>query len=192
MANKLTYEHVKNKVESMKGHKLLSETYENSKSEIIVQCNNKHIYFTTYNSIQQGGGRCPECNRILMYERAKNEVEEIGYKLLSKEYKDVRTKMTFECDRHHIYSTTLQIFRKDCRCPICHPIGNVGFSHKYVKEFIEKVDEHKLLSQYEKAHLKLKIKCKRGHIFWMSFLRFRDGHRCPVRCSEIEMIKSKL
>jgi hypothetical protein len=53
------------------------------------------------------------------------------------------------------------------------------FTYKYVKQIVENVDGYKLLStEYIGSGNKIKIQCDKGHIFEMSFVNFKSGHRC--------------
>lgn len=42
----------------------------------------------------------------LTYEFVKEQIERVGYSLVSKEYKNAKTKMKVKCDKGHIYKPT--------------------------------------------------------------------------------------
>ena len=57
---------------------------------------------------------------------------------------------------------------------------------EYVKAAIESFNGHKLLSEeYIGCDSKLEIMPPCGHLFWMSWKHFNEGHRCP-ECAHIK------
>lgn len=59
-SRKLTYEFVKEYIESF-GYKLLSDTYINTNSHLLVMCNKGHTYKVSFHNFK-AGYRCPVCN----------------------------------------------------------------------------------------------------------------------------------
>jgi len=57
---RLTYQHVKNVIET-EGYGLLSKEYKGNGSKLIIQCPEGHKYTVTFNAFQQGC-RCPICD----------------------------------------------------------------------------------------------------------------------------------
>lgn len=51
-------------------------------------------------------------------------------------------------------------------------------NYEYIKQYIESEGYELLSKEYFNIHKKLKIKCKDGHIFEMSFNNFKKGQRC--------------
>jgi len=118
-------------------------------------------------------------------EYVKNYIEKnIGYLLLSNEYKNNKTPLLVKCDKGHEYTTTWnRISSKGARCPECDKIKRIEkqtFSYDFVKNIIEKEDYKLLSNNYVKSIMPLKIKCDKGHIFEMTFGDFKQGHRCPI------------
>lgn len=127
MAKKYTYEEVKQIIESH-GYKLISTEYINCKTKIEVECPDGHRYFVTFDVFCQGN-RCPECsnNTPRDYEYVKSTIESYGYKLLSPEYINCKTKIELECkDYKHTYFVTFDKFCQGNRCPICKYINMKG------------------------------------------------------------------
>ena len=56
----------------------------------------------------------------LTYEEVKEYIESQGYKLLSGEYVNARTKITLEDEEGYLYSTTFNNFRKCGKLYIAH------------------------------------------------------------------------
>lgn len=116
---KYTLEDVKEYIEN-NGYELLSSEYEKVSDYITVKCDKGHIYDTKFANFQQGK-RCSYCkrNHRLTYEEVKLYIESFGEKLISKEYKNNRTKLIIQCKKGHIYECSLDNFKKGNRCPQC-------------------------------------------------------------------------
>ena len=177
---KLTYEFVKEQIESVKGYKLLSTEYINANTKLKIQCDKGHEYNNTYGHFYTGQ-RCPVCvgNQKHSYEYVKGEIESKGYKLLSKEYINSRTKLRLECPKGHECKLDYHDFKKGMGCITC--AGNQKLTIEFVKEQIEKVEGYKLLSKnYKNARSKLKVQCNRGHIYYPTYDNFKNGKRCSI------------
>ena len=180
MSKKLTYEFVKEQIEKVEGYKLLSTEYVNNNTKLLVQCDNGHEYVVTYANFQQGK-RCRACNSF-SYEFVKEQIEKDGYKLLSKSYKNVKSKLDIRCPKGHEYKSTFTLFQKGSRCPKCF-FKNMSHTYEFVKEQIESVEGYKLLNnEYINATKKLLIKCDKGHEYKITWNNFQQGKRCPI-CS---------
>ena len=81
MSKKLTYEYVKEQIESVEGYKLLSKSYKGVFVKLKVQCNEGHEYKVTWNDFYQGN-RCPVCNFKNITSKAEKEIFEIVKQLL--------------------------------------------------------------------------------------------------------------
>ena len=182
---KLTYEYIKEQIESVEGYKLLSEEYIDAKTKLEVQCDKGHIYYPTYNYFQRSH-RCPICAKNYKkhtYEYIKEQIEKDGYKLLSEDYVDAHTKLEVRCDKGHIYEVVYNSFQQGSRCLICSKKKNGSsqrLSYGYVKEQIEAEEGYELLSEeYVNSKIKLKIQCDKGHIYEANWGHFKSGQRCP-------------
>lgn len=122
---KYTIDDVKKYVEKQ-GYKLLSDKYEEIRDRIMVQCPNGHIYEVQYSCFlgnsKRKGNRCAYCNGNgkLSYEYVKEQIEKVGYKLLSNEYINSRRKLLIQCNKGHEYEATFPSFQNGRRCPICN------------------------------------------------------------------------
>ena len=124
---RLTYEEVKEYIESF-GYKLLSTEYIKNDEPLLVQCNNGHQpYKVRFNNFKNGK-RCPHCNdehrheyKKFSYEYVKEYIENFGYKLLSNEYNGVYEKLLLECPMGHRYYVAFNNFKNNNRrCPKCN------------------------------------------------------------------------
>ena len=178
--HKHTYDEVKEYM-SQFGYTPISKTYENTKTILDIMCPEGHIYKARFNDFKTGN-RCHKCSYIRMskrmtftYEYVKECIENEGYKLLSKTYKNSKTLMKVMCPEGHIYKTNLAIFRRH-KCPKC---SDTRLSYEYVKECIEN-EGYKLLSKtYKNSYTKLNLECPKGHKFKKALSAFQQGHRCP-------------
>ncbi|MCX6320455.1 MAG: hypothetical protein NTX93_01435 [Bacteroidia bacterium] len=85
-----------------KGGKCLSNEYLNSKTKLQWQCNKGHNWWATPHGIKQNNTWCPICaDTSLTIQVMKNIALEKGGKCLSNEYKNVHTKLLWECENGH-------------------------------------------------------------------------------------------
>src|SRR6056297_2002554 len=133
MNMKLTYDYVKIFIES-KGYQLLSDSYINSHTKLYVKCPIGHEYKVKFNNFQQGQ-RCPFCasNIKYTYNYVKEYIEKEDYQLLSKEYKNINTKLLLKCPIGHEYDVNFKNFKQGTRCSYC--TGNKKYTYNYVKNY---------------------------------------------------------
>ena len=129
MRDTLTYDYVKKQIEKT-GYKLLSKKYVNNCTKLKIQCNKGHIYKVTWASFKQGT-KCPECfgSKKYTYKYIKEQIEKEGYKLLSTEYINARSKMEVQCNKRHNYELTWNSFQQGQRCLKCYNEKNIGKNH---------------------------------------------------------------
>ena len=113
----------------------------------------------------------------LTYEEIKEYIESFGYKLLSNEYKNNKTKLKIKCPKGHIFEMSFNSFKNGTRCPKCG--GTQKLTYNEVKEYIENFKYKLLSTEYINNRTKLKLECSKGHIFEMTFNNFKNGARCP-------------
>jgi len=134
ICRKLSYNYVKSFIEK-DGYQLLSKKYTNSRSNLLIKCPKGHEYNIKWNTFQQGH-RCPICmNQKLTYKHVKDYIEKEGYQLLSKTYKNVRTKLLLKCPIGHEYKVKFNDFQQGQRCPFCS--NNISKGEIEVQNYIE-------------------------------------------------------
>jgi REP element-mobilizing transposase RayT len=178
---KLTYSYVKSYIESF-GYTLLSDTYKNALSKLLIRCPEGHEYKVKFNKFQQGR-RCFTCShnkQALTYEYVKSYIESFGYTLLSDTYVNDHSKLLVRCPEGHEYKARFSKFKMGRRCPVCS--GKQKHTYKYVKEYIESFDYILLSTTYVNAKTKLRVRCFKGHEYEVTFNNFQRGCRCPF-CS---------
>lgn len=192
---KLTYEFVKEYIESF-DYKLISTEYNGNKKPIKVQCPHNHEpYNVTFDNFKNKGQRCKQCRlkeaseKLIFDENfVKEYVESFGYKLLS-EYKGANEYIKLECPDGHIWETcSFNSFKNNnARCKHCtNKKRNEKTKHNiiFIKNELLKYGYILLTSEYENAHQKLKMICPNGHVInSLTWNRFQQGDRCP-KCKE--------
>lgn len=188
MSKKLTYEFVKNYIESFEEYKLLSKEYKNSNSKLIV----KHLicgieYEVPLNNFKSGE-RCPACfgKHKHSYEYVKSYIESYGYKLLSTNYINVKNKLKVQCPKEHIYYVNFNNFRTGKRCKLCS-IVNKANKKDYIKSFIESCGFKWISGEYKNRHSILEIECNKNHRFkikWVSFIQRKSCLVCSYKYGE--------
>lgn len=190
MGKKLTYEYVKEYIESF-GYELLSEEYVNIGTKLLLKCPKGHLYEVNFRDFKFSENRCMECHNEIRsknlahtYEYVKEYIESFDYKLLSNEYKNGREKILVECSCGNQYLVGFDKFKQGQRCPKCankHKNDKIRLSYGYVKQYIESFNYKLLSDEYINNKKKLKIECPKGHIFELNFDHFKNKERrCPL------------
>ena len=112
------------------------------------------------------------------YEEVKEYVELQGYKLLSEEYINNKTKLKMICPKGHKFEVRFDMFKHGQRCPIC--AGTKKITYEEAKSYIESFDYRLISNEYINNKTKLKMKCPKDHEFEMRFDHFKRGIRCPI------------
>lgn len=165
---------------SLIGYILLSEQYKNAHTKLDIQCDRGHQYKVTWGSFQQGY-RCPYCaGKILSYQQIRQFVEQQGYVLLSKQYKNCKAKLDIQCDKGHQYKATWDSFKQGNRCPYC---ARKIVDYQQIKRFVEQQGYALLSKRYKNCKTKLDFQCDKGHRYKARWNDFQQGYRCPT-CNE--------
>ena len=114
--------------------------------------------------------------------------ESIGVKLLSTEYKNIKTNLLFRCplcgkDYQRTFNNILN--RKNPLCQSCSKriSQSKRFSYEDVKKFIESQGCKLISGSYINVDSPLEIQCRCGNKYIRTFYKFKNGNReCP-ECS---------
>ena len=103
-----------------KGGKCLSREYKHNRVKMKWQCKEKHEWETTYANVRQGCW-CPHCSGLFLktIKDAKLLAKEKDGKCLSKEYKNSRTRMKWQCKERHIWQACYGDIQYGTWCPKC-------------------------------------------------------------------------
>jgi hypothetical protein len=111
------------------------------------------------------------------YEYVKSKFEEKNFKLLSKEYKNKKDKLEYECQYGHIDKISFDsfYFAKN-ECATCS--NTKKHTIEDISKLLEK-DNYKLLSnEYINNKQKLNMMCPKKHSFDMRLNDYITGYRC--------------
>ena len=119
----------------------------------------------------------------LSYEYVKSYVEKEGYKLLSTEYINCRTKLEFICPVGHKFEMFWPRFQQGERCRKCWILSKYLSIKDIKKQSLIIAPGYKLIStKYINSHSKLRFVCPEGHEFSMRWWNFQQKCKCP-KCS---------
>jgi len=117
------------------GYEILSTYYDCNEKQLFL-CPLGHEFSMKLNDFNNGH-RCPDCQVVNVSDKNKHKLEDVirfvnstGYKLLSKDYIDTQSKLTFECPESHEFKMTYGSFKNSGqRCPRCSVINRSGENH---------------------------------------------------------------
>jgi hypothetical protein len=192
---RLKYEDVKNYIEneSNTGCKLISTEYLGNSKKLIIECKCGTTYERTLGAFKNGGGQCHDCTITTIYNKCAYTIEEIKYfveiesnigcKLLSTEYIDNSSKLTFKCKCGNKFETTFSNFKgKNKRvCNNCSLIIRAEkrkYSYEEVKTFVERLGYELISKEYINCNTHLILKDKEGFFYTISFSNLqKEGYR---------------
>lgn len=177
------YGEVKEIAES-RGYELLSKEYI-PKKKILLKCSKGHIWEVDFRSFKSGVN-CAYCNGHIKftYDFVKQDIENRGYILLSKEYINNIQKLDLICPRGHSIKMSYGSLRNGCDCNICSSQrcgDKQRFSYEYVKQYVEEKGFILMSKEYKRAREKIDIKCcVCGYEFSPTFDNFKNKNTgCP-------------
>jgi ribosomal protein S27E len=117
----------------------------------------------------------------LKYDDVKHHFEKEGYILLNDEYINSSTKLDYICPSGHQYTIIYSSFKHGTRCPECQRKRiSEGQKHTIdeVKQFFGLKGYEVLENTYINALTPLNVKCKRGHLWKITYANFQQGCTC--------------
>lgn len=200
---KVTYEYVKNYIESNSGCKLLSAEYKRAKDKMKFLCECGNEFETTYDNFKsQNKRQCDTCsisNIKVKFRKSNAQFIKEVYDIVGEEYtfleKYINSQTKIKCKHNkcgHIWEIIPNNFLKGKRCPECNKgflASDEPFNKKTNEEFVQEVydlvdNEYAFLEEYVDA--RTKIKCRHndcGYIWNITPDNFLRGRRCP-QCAE--------
>jgi hypothetical protein len=188
---KHSYNFIKEFIEK-ENYILISKTYKNCETKLSIECENGHIYKTTF-SIFRSGSRCPICYRknqsksmMKDFSIIKQSIEEQGFILLSSktEYRGNSSKLKVICPNGHKIDICWSDFsRSKYGCPIC--AGCNKYTIEEIRKTVEKFGYKCLSKTYKNIRSKIKFECPLGHKYETTWPIFKNGSRCP-ECEKIK------
>ncbi len=120
---------------------LIADKYINSNTKLEYLCSKGHRHSTTWDNWQLGH-RCPVCSGVAKHniEFIKKSFESENYILLSKKYKNNKTKLNYICPKGHVHNISWGSWQRGHRCQICTFASNRGASSHYFKGAVTKLN----------------------------------------------------
>jgi hypothetical protein len=150
------------------------------------KCSKNHTTEMSYHVWKKNKYKCKECGKLasgnkqkLSYEFVKQEFEKRGYKLLSTEYINKKSKLDFKCPEKHIGKMSFDSFHyAKCICAEC--AGSKKHTINDIKLILQK-ESYKLIStEYKNNKEKLKMECENNHLIDLRLNDFISGYRCKI------------
>jgi hypothetical protein len=176
----VTYAQVKASFER-EGYTLLSTDYVNRVTPLHFICPSGHAHTITWSSWSQGRRCAIDSGHYIDFDMVKKSFKERNYILLSTEYINNTTKLSYICPVGHNGKITWSDWHSGCGCNICG--GTKRYSYEEVADKFH-VEGYTLLSpHYKHSHSYLDYLCDKGHKHQTIFTNWLSGQRCPT-CAE--------
>lgn len=186
MRLKWTEEEIKKYVESQ-NHKFIGIIYfKGLNSKILIQCEHGHIFKVTFKNFKGNKSckptRCPVCFGMKQptIDDIKNKLNNFGFILLSKKYKNSHEKLKIQCLNGHITYRSWDNINSSNKltCTKCEG-GKYSINLKSIETFLKTYNYKLLTYNYINSSQKLKIQCDKGHTFYKSWHKLQTGQKCP-------------
>ena len=192
----LTYEDVKNYIETNTPYKLVSTEYVKANNKLDVECHKHGIFKIRYSCIKSGVG-CSKCYNDKLknkYEDVKNYIEtNTPYKLVSTEYVGTFNQLEILCKTHGVFKIKYDNIKQGNGCRRCSNESLADkrkYNYKDVKNYIETNTPYKLVStEYVNNREKLDLECLDHGLIKITYGSITQGRGCK-QCA-FEQTESK-
>ncbi len=157
--------------------KCLSHEYKTTKEPMRWKCEEGHEWENTWGHIKAGQW-CRICSghRIHTLKSCQEYIIQKGGKCLSTEYKNIETKMLWECEFGHQWDTKFTCILRGHWCPRCSQNYRLDLEHC---EQVVKQRGGKCLSlDYINSKIPLRWECKFGHQWETQIGNIKQGSWC--------------
>lgn len=147
------------------GYELLSE-YTNDETPVWLKCPHGHEFKIKPEEIFNGCSVCQidhgwDRKSIGAYNRILRKLDSYNYKLLS-EYENIRTFITIECDKGHIYNVHPYQFKKGFKCSACKGVNS--FYNAIELEKLANKLGYELIGEYVNSKTSIWMKTPIGRV----------------------------
>lgn len=118
----------------------------------------------------------------LSYDYVKGFINDRGFCLVDRTYKNVSTKMLMNCPEGHSFKMTFDSFSRGYGCPVCS--HRAKYTYDEVCSIFNREGFEVLDREYVGANSPLQVKCSNGHSIKLRLSDFLHGVRCST-CSGI-------
>lgn len=119
----------------------LSKNYVNAHTNLEWKCAEGHTWMASPNNVKRGQW-CPSCGYESVAQKLKLSITEIqdlakkrGGKLISNNYDNAKTKLTWLCINNHTWETTYDSVKRGTWCPVC----SAGYGERATKIIFEEI-----------------------------------------------------
>ena len=161
------------------GFILLFKEYKNNSSKIEVSCSKGHIFKTSWNNIQSGGG-CVLCNKKYNFSEVSEALTLRGYTVISENFEEGQRIKCLCCNGHMWAPRVYEVIGRGYGCPVC-----AGNSRKDIFEVGKKLNNAGYTvvnGHYDNCESILLVECPAGHRYKTTWHKFNSGYRCSI-CS---------
>jgi len=158
----------------------LSKFYINNTTKLKWKCKKGHTWRAVPDSIRNGTW-CPKCanNVKLTVDEVKEIAKRRGFKWISGEYFNNKTKLKWECNKGHQWSASTSSINGGFGCPEC--AGLVKGTIEEMQELAKRHNGKCLSKTYINSLTKLEWECQKGHRWYAVPSSVKRGHWCR-RC----------
>ena len=118
----------------------------------------------------------------IAYDDVKRSFEQNGYFLLSSDYINTSSKLSYKCNNNHIHSISWSDWSRGYRCPHCAGVAKKTITE--VKHSFENSGYLLLSDEYVNSNTKLKCECSNNHTYNTTWNNWKSGYRCP-ECAKV-------
>ena len=159
-----------------KRFRFLSNEFKNTLTKYQWECFNGHEWTTNYNNIQQDRG-CPYCaSTRKTISDAHKLADSRGFKFLSSEFINAKTKYLWGCVKEHKWTTNYKNIEQGSGCPDC------ASTRKTISDAHKLADSRgfKFLStEFINTNTKYLWGCSYGHEWISKYNDVHQGSGCP-------------
>lgn len=165
-----------------KGGHVNPHSYNGSNNKVEITCHEGHKWNGTPYQLNNGVW-CAECEgRSYKGARKYNAILQRRGALAADPYVTSTGTVRIQCKRSHIWTTTPSSINTDKHwCPVCADRSPIAAAESYYQAVKER--EGIPLDKYINRETKLKIQCKKNHIFLGRPDHIKSGRWCPT-CNE--------
>ena len=149
-----------------KGGECLSEKYSGNATKLKWRCAKGHVWEAVPSSVKNQGTWCPKCARgdTFGLKDMQRLASERGGRCLSREYKDLKTKLTWLCAEGHVWQTMpLLVSNRGSWCPTC--ARGCRYSIEDLRKLAASRGGECLSNKYKGIRSSHLWRCAEGHIW---------------------------
>lgn len=160
------------------GGECLSTKYINQTKKLKWKCKCGNIFYRNYKSVKRGSW-CQKCSNktAITLEYCMDFARKRDGYCRSKEYKNTKIHMLWECKFGHQWKSSFENIKSGCWCPNCNLKKKKTL--KFCIELAKKYDGFCLEKKYINLYSDMRWECKNGHIFKSRLSNIQKGIWCP-------------